>query len=175
MVTSFEAVLSGGHPNSLGNTVSVVDTILGDESQLDALIRTYESSDPVVRLRVSNALKRVCGVEPQWVYARLGEIEHWVEELEQPSAQWTLAHLYSALSDRLTLRQREKAILILQGFATRGTDWIVLNFSLQTLSEWAATDENLRAWLMPVLEKHSGDSRKSVANRAAKLLRSLTA
>ena len=169
-VSVFEADLSGGHPNSLGNTVAVVERVLTDEALCDELVATYGSADEVVRLRVSNALKRVCGEQPGWVYARLGAIESWVQALEQPSAQWTLAQLYSSLSGFLTEAQKEHAVAVMQGFLDTSSDWIVLNYSMQTLADWATDDPELGEWLNPVLQKLAGDARKSVAGRAKKLL-----
>ena len=53
----FEEMLSGGHPNSLGRTLELVDIILADASELPRLLDCYRSSDAVVRLRTSSALK----------------------------------------------------------------------------------------------------------------------
>ena len=173
-VSVFEAELSGGHPNSLGNTVAVVDKVLADESFVDELVATYGSADEVVRLRVSNALKRVCQEQPGWVYSRLGVIESSVAEIKQPSAQWTLAQLYSSLSGFLTEAQKDHAVSVVKGFLDTSTDWIVLNFSMQTLADWAKDDPELGAWLTPVLQKLAADPRKSVATRAKKLLQTLS-
>ncbi|MFL0711889.1 MAG: hypothetical protein ACJLS2_03810 [Microcella pacifica] len=51
-VSRFESPLTGGHPNSLGNTVSVVDEVLADRALLAELVACYRSEDAVVRLRV---------------------------------------------------------------------------------------------------------------------------
>ena len=163
--------MTGGHPNSLGDTIAVVDEVLRDEGLLDHLIATYGSNDEVVRLRVSNAVKRVCHQRPEWVYARLSTIEEWVNTIEQPSAQWTLAQVYALLSDRLTEGQRQHAVSVLKRFLTTCTDWIVLNFSMQTLADWAIGDPALRQWLVPQLARLTTDPRKSVARRATRLLK----
>jgi hypothetical protein len=52
---SFEAMLTGGHPNSLGQTVVVVEMVLADRA----------------RLRTSNALKRISRVKPTWLVPHL--------------------------------------------------------------------------------------------------------
>ena len=54
---SFEEMLTGGHPNSLGRTVEVVALVLADRDRLGELYACYQSDDAVVRLRTSNALK----------------------------------------------------------------------------------------------------------------------
>ncbi|MEM1051781.1 MAG: hypothetical protein AAGI28_06745 [Pseudomonadota bacterium] len=59
MATDFESILTGGHPNSLGCTVEVVETVLANPKRFEELYLCYRSSDQVVRLRVSNAMRRV--------------------------------------------------------------------------------------------------------------------
>lgn len=174
-VSAFETTLSGGHPNSLGKTVEVTALVLANEGLLDDLIGTYASQDEVVRLRVSSAIKRIGKVQPEWIHSRLSIIEGWVLKIEQPSAQWTLAQLYLALSDQLTAHQRQNATVVLRTFLTKSSDWIVLNFSMETLAVWAIDDSELQAWLAPLLRKLQSDPRKSVATRATKLLKRLAA
>ena len=66
MSEGFEAMLTGGHPNSLGRTMEVVDIVLADRAKLADLYQCYFSSDEVVRLRVSSAMKRVTIEHPDW-------------------------------------------------------------------------------------------------------------
>jgi hypothetical protein len=40
---SFEAMLTGGHPNSLGRTVEVVELVLADRALLGELYACYRS------------------------------------------------------------------------------------------------------------------------------------
>lgn len=54
------------------------------------------------------------------------------------------------------------------------SDWIVLNHNMQTLFDWSDKDDELRTWLEPHLQKLSRESRKSIAKRAQKLLRSIS-
>jgi hypothetical protein len=64
---AFEIMLTGGHPNSLGRTTEVVKKILENPELLENLYQCYFSRDEVVRLRTSNAFKRVAAahLEPQ--------------------------------------------------------------------------------------------------------------
>lgn len=66
-INEFEEQLTGGHPNSLGNTIALVDAVLADKHLLDELYQCYFSEDKVVRLRVSNAMKRICREHPEWL------------------------------------------------------------------------------------------------------------
>lgn len=47
---SFESILTGGHPNSLGRTIEVVDIILEKLEKLEELFNCYFSEDEIVRL-----------------------------------------------------------------------------------------------------------------------------
>ena len=60
MSQSIEHRLTGGHPNSLGNTIEVVEEVFENHELFDELFNCYFSDDEVVRLRTSNAMKRVC-------------------------------------------------------------------------------------------------------------------
>ena len=60
----FEQMLTGGHPNSLGRTLEVVESVMSDRERLEDLYNCYFSEDEVVRLRTSNAIKRVTKEHP---------------------------------------------------------------------------------------------------------------
>lgn len=170
----FEPLLRGGHPNSLGRTLEVVEAVLADRSRLDELIDAYGSDDAVVRLRVSNALKRVEAAHPDWITPTLDRLIAEVGPLDQASAQWTLAQLFLRQTDHLTERQRHQALDLMKRNLAAHDDWIVLNATIETLAQWARTDSALRAWLEPHLHRLARDPRKSVAGRARKASTSLS-
>lgn len=172
---SFEKMLQGGHPNSLGRTVEVVDQVLAQPELLEDLYQCYFSNDEVVRLRTSNALKRICQQHPDWLVPFLDRLLTEVANIDQPSAQWTLAQLMQKMEAWLTPDQKAKATKVLKHNLTKYSDWIVLNHTMQTLYDWAKDNSDLRNWLAPQLERLKHDDRKSVANRATKLYSSLNA
>ncbi len=108
-IESIQARLSGGHPNSLGNTVEVVDDVLADQRLLDELFNCYFSSDEVVRLRTSNALKRICKVERSWLMPYVDRLISEISLIDQASTQWTLADLFGLLTNDLTEVQLDRA------------------------------------------------------------------
>lgn len=165
----FAEMLSGGHPNSLGRTLEVVEIVLADRARLAELYSCYFSLDEVVRLRTSSALKRVCREHPEWLEPYIDPLLEEIAQIEQASAQWTLAQLLGVLTSRMSAEQVIKAKVILRRNLSLQTDWIVLNATMQTLAEWAGSDEELKTWLKPQLERLSTDTRKSVAGRATKL------
>ena len=166
---AFETMLTGGHPNSLGRTIEVVDAVLADRSRLSELFACYQSTDPVVRLRTSNALKRVEAEEHDWLVPFLDHLIDRISVIDQPSAQWTLAQLFLRLTPDMDPWQRERAVAILQRNLVRYDDWIVLNATMETLFHWSVTDVDLRTWLEPHLLRLANEPRNSVAGRARKL------
>ena len=170
MVEQFESMLTGGHPNSLGRTVEVVEAVLADRDQLDQLVACYFSDDDVVRLRTSSAMKRVTTAHPDWTIEYLDRLQWEVAAIDQASTQWTLALLFDLTKELHSAAQRARAVEIMQHNLAEHDDWIVLNTTMRVLHDWSRNDPPLAAWLRPHLERLAGDRRKSVASRAAKLL-----
>lgn len=165
----FEQMLTGGHPNSLGRTEEVVDLVLADRARLAELFGCYASTDEVVRLRVSSAMKRVATAHPDWVVAFMDRLQDEVAAIDQASTQWTLALLFDLTRDLLDDRQRARAVEIMQGNLATHHDWIVLNTTMQVLGRWSDDDEDLRRWLEPHARRLAGDPRRSVAANARRL------
>ena len=166
---SFEEMLTGGHPNSLGRTIEVVDMVLANSTRLLDLYNCYFSADEIVRLRTSNAIKRISLENPEWLIPYIDKLISEISDINQPSAQWTLANLFQTLSVFMSETQRNKAKNILQKNLETYTDWIVLNNTMETLSKWAKNDSILKECLLPHLERLAHDSRKSVSGRAKKM------
>lgn len=170
ILMNYEARLSGGHPNSLGNTIEVVEEVLQHPDRLEALYRCYFSKDEVVRLRVSNAMKRIAQADRTLLLPYLHGLLEDVSQIEQASTKWTLAQLFQRYTKDLTPEQLTRATSILQHNLENCDDWIVQNHTLQTLAEWSLHHPELKAWLLPRLKQRLKESRKSVRRRAEKLL-----
>lgn len=167
---SIEMKLTGGHPNSLGNTVEVVESVLADPSQFRELFDCYFSEDEVVRLRVSNAMKRICRERKELLLPYLNRFLKEISLIDQASAQWSLAQLYKMLEKDMTTDQLQMAKQHLINNLKNHNDWIVLNMTMDTLAHWALNDELLKDAILPHLQRISGDPRKSVASKANKML-----
>ena len=104
MTMRFEKALSGGHPNSLGNTPKVAEQVLAKPALLDDLFRCYDSEDEVVRLRVSNACKRIFRARPELLSADyVNRFIKLAGRLQQPSLQWTFSDICRENSSRLSV------------------------------------------------------------------------
>ncbi|MEM8753077.1 MAG: hypothetical protein AAGF90_08880 [Pseudomonadota bacterium] len=170
---AFSEMLKTGKPNSLGRTIEVVEAILAAPARIDELFDVYGRDDEWARLRASNALKRIEAEDRALVASRVERLLGEVAPLDQPSAQWTFAQLAGRLVEDMSESQRREARAFLRRYLDEADDWIVLNATIETLAVWAADDAELRDWLLPRLERHAQDRRKSVAGRAAKKLAAL--
>jgi hypothetical protein len=169
-VNIFEAELTGGHPNSLGNTEEVVSIVLGDHSKLQDLYDCYASEDAVVRLRVSSAMKRICKAQPDWIMEYLDRFQSETSSLDQASAKWSLAQMFMWLDEKMSDIQRLRAVEIMKHNLETDDDWIVQSTTAESLAHFAQTDTHLKKWLIPQLEKMKGSRHNSVARKAQKLL-----
>ena len=174
MKEKFEIMLSGGRPNSLGRTLEVVDIILNDEGSLDYLFECYSTDDATVRLRVSNAFKRIFRQKPNWFVGYVDKFQSLVPTLNQPSAEWTLAQLHLEFFNLLNEEQKSKAIDISREQLRNSKDWIVIIQNINFLEKVAEEDESLRHWLLTKLNLISKDSRKAVSKKAAEIHKSLS-
>lgn len=145
--------------------------VLTDRARLEELFATMASSDEVVRLRVGDALEKVCREQPDWFLAHVDRLLGGLGQIEQPSSvQWHVAQMLQHLRDGLSQDHAQRATVLLQRSLTRSKDWIVLNVTMDVLTQWADRDPPLARWLVPELERLGQDSRKSVAGRAMKRL-----
>jgi hypothetical protein len=169
----FAEMLAGGHPNSLGRTEEVVGIVRADRARLEELFAAIADADQVVRLRVGDALEKVCRHEPGWFVPHVDRILGDLGDIEQPSVQWHVAQMLDHLRGDLSDDQTQQATELLKRNLTRSTDWIVLNVTMDVLTKWAHSQPRLASWLTPELERLCRDDRRSVAKRASKRLAEL--
>jgi len=169
-LSNFEMALTGGHPNSLGNTIAVVQEILQNPGRIKELYDCYFSNDEIVRLRVSNAFKRIAKQKPQLVVPFLDDFITEISKINQASARWTFAQLFLILEQFVSAKQKEKVIDILKNNLANSSDWIVLNTTMETLHFYSKNNSELKKWLEPQLNRLTKDTRKSVSTRAKKYL-----
>ncbi|MEM7439239.1 MAG: hypothetical protein AAF393_06540 [Pseudomonadota bacterium] len=173
MAEDLETMLTGGHPNSLGRTIEVVDTVFANPERVEDLYACYRSADEVVRLRVSNGMRRVQAERPDLIVPFYDRLIDEIGQLDQASAQWTLAKLFEVGRSDMTEDQVNRAEALMRRNLAEHGDWIVLNNTMETLALWSREKQELHNWLLPHLNRLSKDPRKSVSKRAQKLLKKL--
>ena len=127
-----------------------------------------------MRLRTSNAMKRVARENKALLVPYLDAILDDISKIQQPSVHRTLAQLFALLTEHMSKPQLVRAKKILKKNLDVGSDWIVLTQTMVTLSDWSESDPALRRWLKPVIERLCDDGRKSVSSKAQKSLAKVT-
>lgn len=166
-------MLTGGHPNSLGRTIEVVDAVFSDQGRMAELYDACFSDDEIVRLRAFNAIRRVFKARPDWFSDYADRLLTEVAAIDQASAKWTLAQLYLEHQTKLSAEQRVQATENLIQTLDEENDWIALNMSMKTLQHWARHDRSFVARIENRVRSLAGERRKSVANGARKLLNAM--
>ncbi len=173
-MNNFEERLKGGHSNSLGNTVEIVEEVLQENKRFINLFNCYFSNDEVVRLRTSNAIKRICKAKKSILIPYIDRFLIEIAKIDQASVQWTLSQLFEMLEKEMNENQIGQAKNIMKNNLANHNDWIVLNQTMNTLTKWSKKDMELSKWIKPHLERLTADERKSVSSRAKKMLEKLS-
>jgi len=173
MTATIENDLQFGKPNTLGKTPAVVERVLAKPALLDELFGCYRSPDEWVRLRASNAFKRVFRARPALFPPFADRFIALMGKLKQPSAQWTFCDIFRENDDLLTAAQRNRAKPIVARLLHESDDWIVVKSAIKTLDLWTSADAKLRAHVQKRIVELTKDSRKSVARAASMMLANL--
>lgn len=167
------ARLRGGDSRSLGRVEDVIEAVLDDPAQVDALFACLFFENAVVRMRAADGLEKIARQRPQLLVPYIERLLSEVATIEQPSVQWHLAQILAEVP--LGPAQRRRAVEILRRNLEHADDWIVLNLTMEALARFAQDDPELRRWLASALRSHLADRRKAVVKRASKLLERLEA
>lgn len=171
---SFEEMLTGEHSSSLELTLQVVAAVSAAPARIRELIDTLRSPSDVVQLRVSGALKRLSELDRDFFATHMDYYLDALEDLAPSSAEWTRAQIALELNPVLTVEQRSRVTVALQGQLERAVDWVVIVHTLKTLVLWAVTDRDLSQWLRPHAVRHAQDPRKTVSSAAKRALETLS-
>lgn len=175
MIERFADILTGGgHANSLGRTVEVIEIVLRDKSRLDELYACLFEDDAWVRMRAADALEKICREHPDWL---LPYIDKFADELwssTQASIQWHLAQIYEQVT--LTDMQRHGAEQWLSSLlSTKDVDWIVAANAMDTLVKFTGEGSFPRDKMIKLLKTQQHHKSNAVIKRATKHLAALDA
>lgn len=169
----FALMLTGGHPNSLGRTLEVVEAVLNSPGRMEELYGCFFGDDDIVRLRAANAIRRLFKARPDWFANYAERLVDEIAQIDQPSTKWTLAQLFLEHQKSLTPDQRAKATDILIANLHTEDDWIAVNMTMKTLERWVKTDPAITPRIEVRVRQLADDRRNSVVNGARKLLKAM--
>ncbi|MGZ6005566.1 MAG: hypothetical protein ACXWLH_05480, partial [Candidatus Saccharimonadales bacterium] len=123
----------------------------------------------IIRMRASDGLEKICRQKPQWFQPFKPKLLNDVPPIRQASVQWHLAQIFSEI--KLSPPEANAAIAIMRRNLETMDDWIVTNLTLESLATFARAKTFDRAVFVAILKQHQSSRHKSVAARAAKLLK----
>lgn len=167
-----ETLTEGGHTNSLGRAVEVINAVLQDESRLEELYRCLFNEDAWVRMRAVDSLEKICRVHPGWLTPYIDRFAEDLSVSTQPSIQWHLAQMYGQLE--LTKAQTQFAINWLkQCLTSTEVDWIVAANAMVALVQFVHKGSAAKSEVLPLLKKQQKHKSAAVVKRANGLLEEL--
>lgn len=173
MKESFSEILAyGGKTNSLGRASEVVDIVLSDRSQLEALYRCIFEDDAWLRMRAIDSFEKVCRQHPDWIKPYIDRMFDDLAQSAQPSIKWHLAQIFGQVE--LNNAQKRKALSWLESQVTTvEVDWIVAANVMDTLYQFQRSGEYPKDKLNAMLKIQQHHHSKSVVKKATKLLTEL--
>ena len=146
--------------------------VLRNKSRLAELYSCLFEADEWVRMRVGDVLEKICRQNPEWLQPYTPRLLSEMAKINQPSVQWHLVQMLGELN--LGSKDRQRAIKLMKAhLANPKVDWIVANYSLEVLNNFAQDDPKLAKELVSIFNSMAKDPHKSVAKRATKLLAGL--
>ena len=170
---NFEQSLKAGHRNSLDNTLEVVDAVVNNTDKMEDLFLCYQSDDETVRLRTSNAFKRIFREKQELFNKWKQRFIMEAAEIDQPSAKWTTIQILDELFDQLDEKEKTQSIEICLRYLRNEEDWIVINQSLNFMRNYLERFDFIDPEMMKLLNYFVDDERKSISKNAEKLIKIL--
>ena len=147
-----------------------MDAVLGNTDKMEDLLLCYQSDDETVRLRTSNAFKRIFRAKPelfkQWKQRFIKE----VAEIYQPSAKLTSIQILNVLFDQLDEKEKNQSVEICMRYLRNEKDWIVINQSLNFIRNHLERFDFKDPEMMKLLKNFVNDERISISKNAEKLI-----
>jgi len=155
--------LSEGDPRSLGRAEEVVQLVLDEPRRVGELFACLFSGDEIVRFRASDALEKVCRTRPDLLTPFTERLLVEVPKIDQPSVQWHLAQILSALP--LDGRDRRRAVAVLKHNLYQHDDWIVVNLTLEVLATFVRQSGRMRPSFSRLVRPFTQSRYESIAKR----------
>ncbi len=163
--------LTGGDLRSIGRAEEVVDDILRSPYLFSEVFEGMLHDDPRVRMCSADALEKVSSKHPEFLQPFKKRLINEVSKIQQQEVRWHVAQMFSYL--KLDDVERDAVMQILFSYIDASNSNIVKVFSLQTLTELAEQDNNIRYMVMKKLKEMMKISSPAVVNRCNKLIKKL--
>lgn len=163
--------LGGGDLRSIGRANEVVEDILSNPALFCEVFEGITNNDPRVRMRSCDALEKVCSKHPEYLQPFKERLINEISQMKQQEVQWHVAQMFSYLE--LSSKERDKIITILLSYIDTSNSNIVTVCSLQTLTNLALKDGEIRSLVCKTIQKAMRNASPAVVSRGKKLINQL--
>jgi hypothetical protein len=164
--------LSGGDLRSIGKTNQVVKRVLADKILFDDLFAGLLQDNPVIRMRVADAVEKITKINPEWLGPYKLIILKKLVLIENKEIRWHMAQIIPRL--KLTKAERVRVSKILfEWLLNKKESKIVRVMALQSLADISANDNQLRKTLIEELREIGKSEAPSLKSRSKKILKQL--
>ena len=166
--------LRGGDLRSIGKSEEVVSDILERPELFRQVFDGMFYDDPIIRARSADAIEKVSRSHPEYLGPHKNRLINEASRIEQQEVRWHVAQMFSYLP--LNKDEMDQIIRILLSWI-KGDDKskIVKVNSMQTLSDFAEKDKNLRLTVISKLEDLIKSASPAIVSRGKKLIARLKA
>ena len=160
-------MLAGGDLRSIGRSNEVVLLVLEETVLFKDLFQGFYSTDPLIRMRTSDAIEKISQGRADLLDAYKNEVLALAEGADQKEMRWHFAQIMPRLT--LTKLERARAFSIIEGYLTSQSA-IVQACSLECLYDLGEKDMTLRKKAVEHLQQGLASSFKAVRARSQKIL-----
>ncbi|PIN69559.1 hypothetical protein COV93_05005 [Candidatus Woesearchaeota archaeon CG11_big_fil_rev_8_21_14_0_20_43_8] len=163
--------LKGKDRRSLGRSDEVVHDVLNNPSLFPEVFEGMLHDDPIISMRCADALEKITKDHHEILQPYAHRLIEEASQIKQKEVQWHVAQMFSYL----ILDKEDKTAVkdILFGWIEKSGSNIVKVFSIQTLTEMAAHDSELKKKVVSKLNQFLESKIPSLENRAKKLIKKL--
>ena len=159
--------LQGGDRRSIGKVDEVVDQVLRSGFLFEELIDGMLVDDPLIRMRSADAVEKITRLKPEWLKPYKKTLIQLADISSQQEVRWHMAQILPRLS--LDPGEKIAVVDILYSYLNDKSK-IVVTFALQSLTDFAVDDINLKPRVIGVLEEFAQTGSPAIKNRSRKLL-----
>ena len=160
-------LLKGGDRRSIGRSDEVVETVSDNPALFPSLIEGLWSDDPLVRMRVADAVEKVTRKNPDLIRPYQKELLGLMGDAAEPELRWHLAVLIPRLP--LGVKQRQLAVSLLSNYLQDRSS-LVKTFALQGLADLGKKDSSIRPAVIEILREATRSGTPAMKARSRKLL-----
>ncbi len=162
--------LSGGDRRSVGESNRAAALVLEQPELIAVLFHGLDSTDPVLRMRCSDAIEKATAKRPELLAPYKRALMRKYSKIEQQEVRWHVAPMLARLS--LSNKEESAVVNLLLSF-TNDRSSIVKTMTMQALADIGLRNRQL----LPIIEQHVQElsviGTPAMKARAKKLLRAL--